>query len=166
MVSRPVVPTLQFNPAPDKTPPGGKKLPTEAEAKAKIEDLRKQIVAGAEFGKLARENSDDKVSAAKDGDFGAIKHNSPYPDAIKNAVFALKAGELSQPLRQPNGFYLIRVDSFETESFSDASPHIDEDLRREQFTEWFNALQKQFSIKVENPSYFAPRAPAQLQQVH
>src|SRR5260370_1050949 len=61
---------LTFNPTPDKTNPDGKKLPTEAEAKATIEDLRKQIVAGADFGKLAHKNSDAKTSTVKDGDFG------------------------------------------------------------------------------------------------
>ena len=76
-----------------------KKTLTEAEAKAKIDDLKKQIEAGADFGKLAKENSDDKDSAAKDGDFGLIKKNSPYPEAIKKTVFELKPGQVSEPLR-------------------------------------------------------------------
>jgi len=157
---------IQFNPAPDKIAADGKKLPSEAEAKAKIEELRKQIVAGADFGKLARENSNDSISAGKDGDFGTIKHSSSYPDAIKNAVFALKAGEMSQAIKLANGFYLIRVDALDTEPYSDATAQIADDLRRDLFTEWTNALQKQFAVKVDNPGYFTPKAPAQLQQVH
>ncbi len=101
---------VAFNPTPGKAAADGKKLPTEAEAQAKIEDLAKQIKNGADFGKLARENSDDKTSAAKDGDFGVIKLDSSYPPPIKTAVFALKQGELSAPIKQPNGFYLIRAE--------------------------------------------------------
>jgi len=156
---------IAFNPAPGKTGAEGK-LPLEAEAKAKIEDLRKQIVAGADFGMLARENSDDKASAGKDGDFGTIKHNSPYPEPIKTAVFALKPGELSEPIRQPNGFYLIRLEELHTLPYDDVSGQIATDIRQEKFRDWTKSLQTQFSIKVIDPAYFAPKAPpAQLQQV-
>jgi parvulin-like peptidyl-prolyl isomerase len=99
---------LAFNPTPGKAATGGKKLLTEGEAETKIEDLEKQIKGGADFGKLARENSDDKASAEKDGDFGVVKQSSAYPQPIKAAVFALKQGEVSAPIKQPNGFYLIR----------------------------------------------------------
>jgi peptidyl-prolyl cis-trans isomerase C len=157
---------IAFNPAPDKTGPDGKKLLVEAEAKAKIEDLRKQIAGGADFGKLARENSDDKTSAGKDGDFGVIKHNSAYPEPIKTAVFALKAGEMSQPIRLPNGFYLIRLDELRMQPYDEVSSQIFTDLQQERFQEFTKALQTQFTIKVENPAYFAPKPPpAQLQQV-
>src|ERR1700733_8459674 len=61
---------IAFISNPPKAPADGKKVVTEAEAKAKIEDAAKQIQAGADFGKLARDLSDDKTSAAKDGDFG------------------------------------------------------------------------------------------------
>ncbi len=46
---------IAFNPTPGKAATDGKKLLTEAEAKAKIEDLAKQIKGGADFGKLARD---------------------------------------------------------------------------------------------------------------
>ncbi len=157
---------IAFNPAPGKQIPGEKKLLGEAEAKAKIDDLRSQIVAGADFGKLARENSDDATSAPKDGDFGSIKRSSPYPDAIKNAVFALKPGELSQPIKERNGFYLIRLDAMQSQSFDEVSADIAKELRQEHFNEWVKTLQTQFGVKVENPAYFRPpQAPAQLQQV-
>src|SRR5579863_1473779 len=150
---------IAFNPAPDKTGPEGKKMLSETEAKAKIEDLRKQIVAGADFGKLARENSDEKTSAGKDGDFGEMKHSSPYPEPIKTAVFALKPGEVSQPIRQPNGYWLLKLEEFNTQPYADVQGQILTDMRQERFQEWAKALQTQYQIKVVEPSYFAPKAP-------
>ena len=151
---------------PGKTSADGKKLPEEAEAKAKIEDLRKQIAAGADFGKLARENSDDKTSAGKDGDFGTIKPNSPYPETIKAAVFALKAGEMSQPIREANGYYLFRVDELHTLPLDDMRAQITQDIRQDRFREWTKSMQTQYAIKVLEPTYFAPKPPPpQLQQV-
>ncbi len=157
---------IAFNPSPGKTGAEGKALPLEAEAKTKIEDLRKQIEGGADFGKLARENSDDKTSAGKDGDFGTIKHNSPYPEPIKTAVFALKPGEMSQPIRQPNGFYLIRLEELHTLPYDEVNSQLAQEIRQEKFQEWANSLRTQFAIKVVEPSYFAPKPPPpQLQQV-
>jgi peptidyl-prolyl cis-trans isomerase C len=156
---------IAFNPTPEKPLPDGKKLPSEAEAKAKIDDLRKQILAGADFGKLAREQSDDKTSAAKDGDFGIIKHGSPYPDPVKNAVFALKPGGVSEAVKQPNGFYLIRLDELAAQPYDEVNGQINQEIRQQRFNEWTKALQAQYQVKVENPAYFSPKTPAQLQQV-
>ncbi len=120
---------VAFNPTPNKARADDKKLPTEAEARTKIEDLRKQIVAGTDFGKLARENSDDSASAAKDGDFGTITQKSSYPEPIKNAVFNLKQGEVSEPVKQPNGFYLIRVEERTELPFDKVETQLVQDMK-------------------------------------
>ena len=153
---------VAFNPLADRQA-GDKKPSTEAEAKTKIEDLRKQILAGADFGKLARENSDDKTSAAKDGDFGIVKKSSPYPDALKNAILALKAGDVSEPLRQPTGYYLIRVDEFAAQPYSEVSGQILEEIRQANFDGWMKSMESRFAVKIENPTYFAPGPQGPLQ---
>jgi peptidyl-prolyl cis-trans isomerase C len=157
---------IAFNPTPGKAATGGKKLLTEGEAETKIEDLEKQIKGGADFGKLARENSDDKASAEKDGDFGVVKQSSTYPQPIKTAVFALKQGAVSAPIKQPNGFYLIRAEDIHQGSFSDSMLQIIEGAKQAKFQAWLKGMQDQYSVKIENQAYFAPRAPSQLQQVH
>ena len=156
---------LSFSATPDKPGPDGKKMMSEAEAKAKADELRKQIMAGGDFGKLARENSDDKSTSAKDGDFGTISHNSPYPEPVKKAVFALKEGEVSEPVKQANGFYLIRADSVVLQPFGEVRPQIIEELKQTRFTDWMKSLETRFAVKVDNPAYFAPKRPAQLQTV-
>lgn len=156
---------IAYNPTPAKTAPDAKKLPTQAEALAKIQDLAKQIQGGADFGKLARENSDDQASAAKDGDFGVVKQDSTYPKEVKDAVFVLKQGEISAPVKQPSGYYLIRAEEINQQSFNEATFRIIPAVRQEKFDAWMKALQTQYNVKIESPAYFAPRVPAQLQQV-
>jgi peptidyl-prolyl cis-trans isomerase C len=156
---------ISFSATPDKPGPDGKKMLSEAEAKAKADELRKQILAGGDFGKLARENSDDKSSVAKDGDFGTISHNSPYPEPVKKAVFALKEGEVSEPVKQANGFYLIRADSVVLQPFGDVRPQIIEELKQTRFLDWMHSLETRFAVKVENQAYFTPKRPVQLQTV-
>ena len=111
-------------------------------------------------------HSDDVASAGKDGDFGSMKRNSPYPDPIKNAVFALKPGEMSEPIRQPTGFWLIRLEDLKTQPYGEVGDQINAQIQQEQFQAWQKSVLLQYMVKVDNPAYFAPKpAPAQLQQV-
>jgi peptidyl-prolyl cis-trans isomerase C len=166
---------IGFTPAPPKPLPNATKPPepeakpadgklTEAEAKAKIDDVAKQVKDGADFGKLAREVSDDKESAAKDGDFGTIKQESAYPPALKNAVFALKQGEVTAPIRQPNGFYLVRAEEITIRPFKDVQIPVLQAVKQAKYQDWFAKIRAQYSVKVENPAYFSgPRVPPLLQ---
>ena len=158
--------SIAFNPTPGKPATDGKKQLTEGEAQAKIEDLAKQIKGGADFGKLARENSDDQISAAKDGDFGTIRQESSYPKPVKDAVFALKQGEMSTPVKLPNGFYLIRAEEVTQIPYNEVALQVSQAVRQAKFAEWQKNLQAQYNVKIDNPAYFATRVPAQLQQVH
>ncbi|HEX5226808.1 MAG TPA: peptidylprolyl isomerase, partial [Bryobacteraceae bacterium] len=110
----------------------------------------------------------------KDGDFGVIKQDSAYPAAIKDAVFALKQGAVSAPIREPNGFYLIRAEEIKEPSFSDAYQQIGPLTRQAKYQEWLKTIQSQYNVRVENPAYFSgsaslssPKAvPAPVQQSH
>ena len=135
------------------------KVRTEAEAKARIEDLRKQLLAGADFAKLAQENSEDKESAAKGGDYGVVPRNSNQPLEVKNAIFALKAGGISEIVKLANGFYVFKVDEFSTQPLSDVSSQIQEKLRQERFDAYLKGIQDRFKITLENHDFF-PRQPA------
>jgi peptidyl-prolyl cis-trans isomerase C len=157
---------IAFNPASAKPAEDGKKMVTEAEAKSKIESVAKQVQGGADFGKLAHDLSDDKASAAKDGDFGVIKQDSPYPPEITTAVFALKQGEVSAPIRQPNGFYLLRAEEVAESSLNESLAQVSQLARQAKFKEWMDGMKAQYRVKIENPAYFSPRVSAPVQPVH
>lgn len=147
----------------------GSKVLTEDEAKAKAEDLLKQIRAGADFSKLAKEQSGDPTSAAKGGDFGTMKKADRLPEPVKAAVFAAKAGEVTEPLRQANGYYLFRVEEIGPQPFEQVQDSIAGELKNAQFTQWLNSVQKSIDIKeegiemtmeVQQPPSAAPKKPA------
>jgi peptidyl-prolyl cis-trans isomerase C len=135
--------------------PDGKKHLTEAEAQAKIEKLRTAILGGADFVKLVKENSEDTTSAAKDGDFGVIRHTDKLPDAIRTAIFALKAGEVSEPVKQPNGFYLFRAEELSQQPFSEVQGEIANELKQARFKEWMDGTTRDLNLKYENEAFFA-----------
>ncbi len=151
---------LSFNPNPAAIPTATSgKTRTEPEAKAKIDDLRKQALAGTDFGKLAKDNSEDKTSAAKDGDFGEITITSPYPEPVKKAVFALKEGEISEPVRQTNGFYLFKAIESTQQPFEKVEQAVHNQLVNTEFSAWIQGIQKRYEVKLEDPAYFSTRTP-------
>lgn len=78
-----------------------------ADARRKLENLRERIANGADFGDLAKLNSDD-ASSVKGGDLGWIYPGDTVPE-FERAMNSLKAGELSEPFASPFGWHLVQV---------------------------------------------------------
>ncbi len=81
-----------------------------ADTKARIERLRAEIVAGASFADVAKRESNDTISGAAGGALGQITRGRLTP-LFEDAAYALKVGELSQPVLTPFGWHLIQVDA-------------------------------------------------------
>jgi peptidyl-prolyl cis-trans isomerase D len=81
-----------------------------AAVRNRIEKLRAEIVGGAKFEDVAKRESADSASAVQGGDLGKITHGQLVPE-FEKAAFALKPGEISQPVLSQFGYHLIKVDS-------------------------------------------------------
>jgi len=88
-----------------------------ATARAKAVALRDEIEKGAKFEDVAKRESADTVSGQKGGDLGKGGRNRFVPE-FEKAAYALKPGELSQPVLSPFGFHLIRVDTKQGDTLS------------------------------------------------
>ena len=77
-----------------------------ARARAKAERLRRQIRGGADFGKLARQHSQDPGSARQGGRY-TVERGQTVPE-FERAAFDLRIGVLSQPVKTQFGFHLIQ----------------------------------------------------------
>ncbi len=87
----------------------GKPASEEAAIKAKGDSLLKQIKGGADFAKLAKENSEDPGSGANGGDLGDwITHGQMVPEFDK-AIFSLKPGETSDLVKTQYGFHIVQT---------------------------------------------------------
>ncbi len=137
---------------------GEKKKLNEAEAEAKAKDLVKQLRAGADFKKIVEENSDDVASKAKGGDFGTIRRTDQIPPELANAIFSLKAGEYSDPVKQPNGFYIFKVAEYTNQSLEELKPTLTTQLKDQKFQEWLRASQDTAEVKIEDPAFFGKGA--------
>jgi len=137
----------------------GKKHLSEEEAKAKAEQLAKEAKAGADFVKLVKDNSDDETTKAKNGDLTFSRAESAnLPEAIRTEALRLKPGEVSEPVRQPNGFYIFRGESVSAKPFAEVKDQIFTDLQRAKTKEWIDSTTKGLNIKPENNQFFSTPA--------
>lgn len=136
--------------------PAGKKQITEAEAKNLAEKLLKQINSGADFAKLVKENSDDETSRDKDGDFATFRPRDNIPEPIRVTVFALKQGETSGPIRQANGFYLLRADEVKYRQLTEVRQELLPELQQQQYGKWLSDTNGNLKVEFPNPLFFGP----------
>src|SRR6185312_15710525 len=97
-----------------------------AAAEKKAKDLVNRARSGGEkFGDLARQNSDGPT-AAQDGELGTFKRGE-LASAIEQVVFKQNKGYVTDPIRTPAGFEIIRVEEHYTagqETFDEAQQEI------------------------------------------
>ena len=75
----------------------------------KIQDLRKEILQGADFSVKAIQYSEDPGSYLDGGNLGYINRGELVPE-FEAVAYRLKEGELSEPVETPFGYHLIIVD--------------------------------------------------------
>ena len=103
--------------------PAGKPVRSEDQARAKAESIRKRLIAGEDFATVAKQESDDNATAIKGGDVGDFHHGQLVAPFVQ-AAFALKPGDISEPVRTPFGYHIIQVQSHSVKSLADAKPDI------------------------------------------
>lgn len=121
-----------------------------AKARAKIDDLLKQAQAGADFAKLAQDNS-GCPSSQQGGDlgyFGKGQMVKPFEDA----AFALKPGEISGVVETQFGFHIIKAVEKKAATkvaFADVKSQIEESLKRRKIGEAVNAALEEARKKAK-----------------
>ncbi len=125
-----------------------------AESLQRISALREQILAGASFAKLATAHSDDPGSSKQGGDLGSFSRDVMEPE-FEKAAFALRLGELSEPVRSAFGFHLIQLDAIEAEHgkrFADVRDELLVRYRSEEAEKiLYEQVERLATLAFENP---------------
>ena len=89
--------------------PAGADAKTDAAAKAKADDLLKQIKAGSNFAALASANSDDPGSKTQGGELPFMQPGQTVPEFDK-ALFSMQPGQTSDVIKTKFGYHIIQVE--------------------------------------------------------
>ena len=126
---------------------------SEADAKKIADEVSKQARAGTDFAQLVDKYAEGE---SKDfaGDFPTVKQTSNFPADFKKAVFAMKTGEVSDPIRQSNCFYVIRVTEVSAQPLNEVREDIVHTIRTQHVSEYVDGLRAQFKAVILKPEYF------------
>lgn len=134
---------------------------TDAQAKAKIEEIKARLAKGEDFAKLAKEESNDVGSANNGGDLG-YAGRGVYDPAFEDALYGLKAkGDVSEPVRTQYGWHLIKllgVQAPEVPSFASLKPKLEQDLKSQLVEQRFVDATKQLESSAYEASDLAQPA--------
>lgn len=135
----------------------GKPELTEEQAKAKAEELRKQIAGGASFEELAKKESDDTGSGANGGDLGTFGRGQMVPE-FEKASFEAKTGEVTPVVRTQFGYHIIKVEEHNHTPFEQVKAVIERNERQAKLTAALDAMKNSAKVTF-NEAYFTPPPP-------
>ena len=133
-----------------------KKYRSEAMARALAAKIRSEAKTPEDWVRLVKQYSEDETSKANNGLFGTVKMSDTVPSAdVKKIIFALKGGEISEPVLQQNGFYLFRAESVGLRPYESAKDEIYTELKDVALRAWVTETQKKIDLKIENQQFLA-----------
>ena len=134
--------------------PKGADATAKAQARAKAEEVLKEVKGGGDFAALAKQHSADPGSAANGGDLGFFQQGQmvgPFNDA----AFSLAPGAISDLVETDFGFHIIKVAEKKegrTIPLEEVRPQVEqylERLNRQEQTETFvNGLKAKGKIEI------------------
>ncbi len=131
-----------------------------ADKKAKADKLLAEAKKNPkDFAKLAKENSDDTVSAKEGGDLGFFAKEEMV-EPFANAAFAMKPNTLSNVIQTPYGYHIILVTDRQkagVEPFDKVKSEIKEFLTNQEkvkvLQQYVDTLKNQAKIEYNDPSF-------------
>lgn len=82
----------------------------DTQAKQRADDLAKQATAaGADFGKLATDNSEDLATKLNGGDAGSLPLDNQDVNGLIASAKRMQPGQISSPLKGSDGYYIIKL---------------------------------------------------------
>ena len=146
-------------------------LPTDEEAKAKAEDIRKKVTEGADFEEMAAKFSDDPMTSGKGGDLGFVRRVNQDPRSLLtppmlDAMFGLKVGEISQVIQTPFGFEIFKLEERKSPKIEEVRQEVDNSIRQQKYETLYQEMKGRSGVKIDE-AYFGgsaaggPARPAQ-----
>jgi parvulin-like peptidyl-prolyl isomerase len=123
-------------------------------AKVEIEGVYNKLKEGGNFDDLAKQFSQGP-NAEKGGDMGYIEQGQML-EALDKAIFKLKPGEFSEPVKSEIGYHIFKVEDIKygkqaslEEVQKDVQMMLFQDKFKAQVSEWLSGLKKKAYISIK-----------------
>jgi peptidyl-prolyl cis-trans isomerase SurA len=126
----------------------------ETRARMRAEQVRARLLSGESFEAVAREVSDDSLSARNGGDLGWLPMDA-FQGAVKAVVDTLKLGQISEVIPGDGGFHILKITGQQEPgeyTFEEIREDLTEMVRRqrmeEAYREWMEKLRQKYYVEV------------------
>ncbi|MEK7017718.1 peptidylprolyl isomerase PrsA [Bacillus sp. FSL R9-9410] len=98
-------------------------------------EIKKKLDTGTSFEELAKQESQDILSKDNGGDLGYFGAGKMTPE-FEKAAYKLKVGQISNPVKSPNGYHIIKLtDKKDLEPYDKVKDSIRKDLEEERIAD-------------------------------
>jgi parvulin-like peptidyl-prolyl isomerase len=138
----------------------------ETEARQIAQKVVQQARGGVDFVKLVKEYSKDPGSMAQNGDIGfpVRSTTAQVPENMRTAILALKQGQVSEPLRHQNGYYVFRAESVGVLPYDKVANDIYIELKDAGFNKYKDKTKAESTVQFANEAFFEDIAKQAQQQ--
>jgi foldase protein PrsA len=125
-------------------------------AKTLVQDILSRIKKGESFSALAGKYSDDPGSKDKGGDLGYFTTGAMVPE-FEKVAFALKPGEVSDVVKTPFGYHIIKLTDIrlrqldEKDKGKDIKEVVLLDKQEKANNQWMFSLKSKSKVEIVNP---------------
>ncbi|MEJ0009395.1 MAG: peptidylprolyl isomerase [Alphaproteobacteria bacterium] len=113
-------------------------------------EAKKELTAGKSFADVAKQYSKDPGTASQGGDLGYFTRDKMVPE-FANAAFAMKKGEISDPVKSPFGWHIIEVEDIRpvtVPTYNEAKDDLKSKLQEKKLDEYLKGMVKTADVKV------------------
>jgi parvulin-like peptidyl-prolyl isomerase len=138
-----------------------RKNPTEVEVRhvllatsEKAEAVAKKLRAGANFEKVAKEESLDASTASQGGKFPPLMYGEVIPE-LEEVVFKMRIGEIGGPLKSKFGYHVVRKDAeLRLSANSDETrERVSRLLEKQKLDRYLQQMQEKFPVEVVDEQF-------------
>ena len=115
------------------------------DSQATAQALLAQIQAGADFGQIAQQSSQDSLTRANGGDLGWFARGTLPAKEVEDAAFALQPGQLSGVVQSAFGYHLVQV--LERDPARKLEGQLFVEVQKQAMENWLNGLRSQAKVE-------------------
>ena len=122
-------------------------------ARARLELIREELDAGADFAALARQFSE--APGAEEGGIIGWQRRGDLIPSLEDAAFSLPTGQYGGIVESPGGLHIMKVDEYQEagvaslkEVRNEIEPYIRSEIANEAFDKWITELRSRSRVRV------------------
>lgn len=118
----------------------------------KAEEVAKRLRSGANFAKVAKEESLDAATAADGGRLPPSLYGEVIPE-LEEVVFRMRAGEIGGPLKSKFGYHVLRKEGERRPPADEARERAARLLEKQKLDRYLQSMQEKFPVEIVDEEF-------------